>query len=71
MNTNANAPRPRVIETTDYTQPPATVELGKGAEMGRFKLGSTAIVLLPKSSNLQWTINAGDAVRMGQGIAIS
>lgn len=63
------APRPRTIETTEYTQPPAVVALDKGAEMGRFKLGSTAIILFPKSSNLQWTIHAGDAVKMGQGIA--
>lgn len=63
------APRLRTIETTDYTQPPAAVELAKGAEMGRFKLGSTAIVLLPKKSGLQWTISAGEAVRMGEGIA--
>jgi phosphatidylserine decarboxylase len=64
------APPLRAIKVTDYTQPPAMIELDKGAEMGRFKLGSTAIVLFPKSSGLAWTISAGEAVKMGQGIAI-
>ncbi len=41
----------------------------KGAEMGRFKLGSTAIVLFRKSSDLEWEVEAGDAVKMGQEFA--
>lgn len=65
------APRQRVIETEDYTQPKPQVDLAQGDEMGRFKLGSTAIVLLPASANTQWTIEAGDALCMGQAIAES
>jgi phosphatidylserine decarboxylase len=63
------APRRRQIETQSYTAVPSTVELEKGAEMGRFKLGSTAIVLFRKDSGLQWQATPGDEVRMGQLLA--
>jgi phosphatidylserine decarboxylase len=41
----------REIETSTY--PYETIELKKGDEMGRFKLGSTAIVLFAKD-RVQW-----------------
>jgi len=63
------APRRRQIETQSYTAVPSTVELEKGVEMGRFKLGSTAIVLFRKASGLQWQAAPGDVVRMGQLLA--
>lgn len=63
------APRLRKIETQDFVNAPAPVHLNKGEEMGRFKLGSTAIVLFRKSSNLEWEVKAGDAVKMGQEFA--
>ena len=63
------APRRRQIEVQDYSAPPQTVQLARGAEMGRFKLGSTAVVLFGKDSGLQWQAQAGEAVRMGQALA--
>lgn len=42
------APIKRQIQTTNYSDSPATIALEKGAEMGRFKLGSTAVVLFAK-----------------------
>lgn len=63
------APRQRKIETQDFVTLPDPVQLDKGAEMGRFKLGSTAIVLFRKDCGLQWQAEAGDAVRMGQLLA--
>ena len=63
------APRQRKIDVQDFVAPPAPVQLDKGAEMGRFKLGSTAIVLFRKDCGLQWQAEAGDAVRMGQLLA--
>ena len=60
-----NPPRPGEIKRWDYTNQP--VELAKGAEMGRFLLGSTVVLLWPKSTlkfNPDWT--PGGAVRMGQ-----
>ncbi len=58
-------PRPGEIKRWDYADKP--VELAKGAEMGRFLLGSTVVLLWPKSTlkfNPDWT--PGGAVRMGQ-----
>ncbi len=63
------APRLRQIEEQDFVSAPAVVALEKGAEMGRFKLGSTAIVLFKKNSGLQWRVQAGDMLKMGQLLA--
>ena len=57
-------PRPGEIKRWDYTNQP--VELAKGAEMGRFLLGSTVVLLWPKGTlkfNPDWA--PGGAVRMG------
>lgn len=63
------APPPRGIVTTRYDRVPREVSLEKGAEMGRFKLGSTAILLFPKS-RLSWRteLTAGSPLRMGERI---
>jgi phosphatidylserine decarboxylase len=53
------APRVRKIEVQDFVNAPEPVYLKKGDEMGRFKLGSTAIVLFRKSSNLEWGSRSG------------
>ncbi len=53
---------PRII---DNGQPPAT-HLEKGAEMGRFNMGSTAIVLTEKPIQLAQSSQAGTAIKMGQ-----
>ena len=58
-------PRPGEIKRWDYADKP--VELAQGAEMGRFLLGSTVVLLWPKGTlkfNPDWT--PGGAVRMGQ-----
>jgi phosphatidylserine decarboxylase len=48
----------------------ASLTLGKGAEMGRFNMGSTVILLLPPGRG-QWLapLAAGSAVRVGQPLA--
>jgi phosphatidylserine decarboxylase len=63
------APPPRGIVITRYDRAPREVALEKGAEMGRFKLGSTAILLFPKSK-LSWRsdLAAGTPLRMGERI---
>lgn len=45
----------------------AAIQLAKGAEMGRFNLGSTVIVLFGRSA-VRWEpeIRSGAALRMGQ-----
>ena len=61
------APLRRAIRTTDYTGKKAGIALQKGEEMGRFLLGSTAIVLFPKNT-VAWEegLRATSAVQMGQ-----
>jgi phosphatidylserine decarboxylase len=52
-----------------YDRADDVIQLDKGAEMGRFNMGSTVILVFPKEK-LRWddTLKAGDAVRMGQGL---
>lgn len=64
-------PPKRTLKTFDYQAAsfqPITLE--KGAEMGRFKLGSTAIVLFgPEQIDWNPQLAAGTAVTMGQLLA--
>lgn len=59
------------IRRTPYIQHRThDLALAKGDELGRFYLGSTAIVLLPQSANNDWLahISHGEKVMMGQAI---
>lgn len=53
-----------------YYQPMQPLQLARGAELGRFHLGSTVILLAPPKS-LSWDVAlvAGQAVRLGQPLA--
>jgi phosphatidylserine decarboxylase len=64
------APRTRRVETRDFLAPPAPVELARGAEMGRFLLGSPVILLLPPGA-AAWNDDcvAGAPVRLGQQLS--
>jgi phosphatidylserine decarboxylase len=59
------------VNSWDYepSSTPATIELEKGEEMGRFNMGSTVILLFGKDA-MDWTaeFTAGSPVRMGQTI---
>jgi phosphatidylserine decarboxylase len=43
-----------------------SVDLGRAAELGRFNMGSTVIVLIPKAFSLDPSLRAEHPVRMGQ-----
>lgn len=61
------SPGYRQLRTVSYADDPAAPQLATGTEMGRFKLGSTAIVLFAKDAmELADAIKAGETVRMGQ-----
>lgn len=62
-------PHRQPIECWEYQRADDVIELAKGAEMGRFNMGSTVIMLFPKNT-VQWDVTCqyGDAVRMGQGL---
>ena len=59
-------PVPRTVRTTLYTRT-QHLEYATGDEMGRFKLGSTVVLLFEKG-RVEWLqdLRAGSALRMGQ-----
>ncbi|MCL1960568.1 MAG: archaetidylserine decarboxylase [Desulfovibrionaceae bacterium] len=62
-----NPPRPGKVRRFDYAG--QGIDLGQGAEMGRFLLGSTVVLLWPQGTlrfNPVWA--SGRAVRMGQAL---
>ena len=61
------APPPRHPVLVDYVSLPEPVTLDKGAEMGRFMLGSTVILLFPEGSMVfDDDYRAGVVTRMGE-----
>lgn len=58
-------PLSRKVQTVDYQQQPITLE--KGAELGRFLLGSTVILLFPEQQ-AEWlpSLQAGTALKVGE-----
>ncbi|MGI3744426.1 phosphatidylserine decarboxylase [Pseudomonas sp. 15A4] len=65
-------PYKRELKTFRYDEAArAPIHLEKGAELGRFKLGSTAIVLFGPNQ-VKWSelLAAGSPVQMGQGLAL-
>ncbi|MFB0988509.1 MAG: archaetidylserine decarboxylase [Gammaproteobacteria bacterium] len=57
----------REIIETDYTNQAPAVELPLGSELGRFRLGSTAIVLFPHGAmKFESSLKATSGVAMGQ-----
>lgn len=64
------APAPRRPVTCDFDTLPVPVRLERGEEMGRFMLGSTVIVLLPKAASVTFhhSFVPGAATRLGEGM---
>ena len=64
------APPPKTPSNIDYRQLPEGVSLDKGEEMGRFKLGSTVILLFGKDA-IDWDdrYGAGTPTRLGEPLA--
>jgi phosphatidylserine decarboxylase len=59
-------PYAKNIVTKQFRDASPPVALARGAELGRFNMGSTVILLLPKGFSLESTLGAGTPVRMGQ-----
>lgn len=65
-----NATANKEIQYWDYQEQDITIE--KGAEMGRFKLGSTIVALFPKNSvTFDENLQPGDVTRLGELFANS
>ena len=64
------APSSQGMTTTSYSDPASTpIHLARGMELGRFMLGSTAIVLFgPGMVAWNGELTAGSAVRLGQQV---
>lgn len=64
------APPPKTPSTQDFSELPAPVTLARGEEMGRFKLGSTVILLFPQNA-IQWDPRyaAGTPTVLGEPLA--
>ena len=58
----------KISRTKDIQEEQHEITLAKGDELGRFYLGSTAIVILPKAAKADWqeSMSAGSVVQMGQ-----
>jgi phosphatidylserine decarboxylase len=63
------APANHGASTNDYQHQQPAIQLGKGEEMGRFKLGSTVIVLVgPGAVSWQDDLQENSEVRMGEAL---
>lgn len=64
------APPTGLPQKQSYSELPSEVLLQRGEEMGRFKLGSTVILLFPENT-IEWhaTLKAGSPTIMGESIA--
>ena len=64
-----NPPRPGAVRRFDYAN--QAIDLARGAEMGRFLLGSTVVLLLPAPLGFDPGWQPGGPVRMGEAMAFS
>jgi phosphatidylserine decarboxylase len=63
-----NPSRPGAVRSWDYDEPPTV--LGRGAEMGRFLLGSTVVMIWPRIDlRFESSWAPGRPIRMGEAMA--
>jgi len=60
-----NPPYKKQVQHFDYQG--QAITLKKGEELGRFNMGSTIVMLMPNQDN-QFTLQAGEVVKMGQSL---
>lgn len=63
----------KISRTEDIQETTHNMLLTKGDELGRFYLGSTAIVILPKAAKANWQneLSANSVVQMGQLLGVA
>lgn len=63
----------KITRTDDIQEAEHSMVLAQGDELGRFYLGSTAIVILPKAAKADWQENimANSVVQMGQLLGVA
>ena len=63
----------KITRTDDIQEADHEMQFAAGEELGRFYLGSTAIVVLPKAAKADWqeTMKANSFVKMGQLLGVT
>lgn len=63
----------KITRTKNIQEEQHEIKLEKGAELGRFYLGSTAIVILPKAAKAEWqeSMTANTTVEMGRLLGLA
>ena len=63
----------KISRTEDIQEMVHNMSFAKGDELGRFYLGSTAIVVLPKGAKADWqdSLQANSMVKMGQLLGVA
>ena len=63
----------KIARTDDIQEAEHNMSFAKGDELGRFYLGSTAIVVLPKGAEADWqdSMQANSVVQMGQLLGVA
>ncbi|WP_298973196.1 archaetidylserine decarboxylase [uncultured Psychrobacter sp.] len=63
----------KITRTDTMQEQQHNMELAKGDELGRFYLGSTAIVVLPKAAKADWqeSMKANSFIKMGQLLGVT
>ncbi|WP_372863933.1 archaetidylserine decarboxylase [Psychrobacter sp.] len=63
----------KIARTDDIQEADHDMQFAAGEELGRFYLGSTAIVVLPKAAKADWldSMNANSVVQMGQLLGVT
>ena len=63
----------KITRTDDIQEADHDMQFVAGEELGRFYLGSTAIVVLPKAAKADWldSMNANSVVQMGQLLGVA
>ena len=63
----------KITRTDDIQEAEHDMQFAAGEELGRFYLGSTAIVVLPKAAKADWqeTMKANSFVKMGQLLGVT
>ncbi|ERL55547.1 Phosphatidylserine decarboxylase [Psychrobacter aquaticus CMS 56] len=63
----------KITRTDDIQEADHDMDFAAGDELGRFYLGSTAIILLPKAAQADWqaSMHANSVIKMGQLLGIT
>lgn len=63
----------KIVRTDEIQEQTHDISFAKGDELGRFYLGSTAIVVLPKAAKMAWqdSMTANTTVQMGQLLGVA